>query len=289
PPPTIACHDESSTPSKATNWSTSATPTRTPRRDLDNKILRGAVVYVDVHTSEGADASAVFVELLGQMGAKCVKSWGWNPNSISPPGGVINPETAESAKIGITHVVFKDGGKRTLEKVRETNGVVLCVGVGWVLDCERMDQWLDESPYSIDTAVVPRGGNRRLFSMDSATSSPAPRSAEAPANTQDQDVEMNDYTLAELSPLPTTPSAESLSLYAEHILDNEGGVEETPYYSGREKEELITRTVPANKMVIRDQGPQTQMGSEALMQRLMMARRKSLQWAPKIGSPLARQ
>ena len=134
PPPTIACHDESSTPSKATNWSTSATPTRTPRRDLDNKILRGAVVYVDVHTSEGADASAVFVELLGQMGAKCVKSWGWNPNSISPPGGVINPETAESAKIGITHVVFKDGGKRTLEKVRETNGVVLCVGVGWVLE-----------------------------------------------------------------------------------------------------------------------------------------------------------
>ncbi|KFY07423.1 hypothetical protein V492_07154 [Pseudogymnoascus sp. VKM F-4246] len=326
PPPTTVCHDESSTPAKATNWSTSATPTRTPRRDLDNKILRGAVVYVDVHTSEGADASAVFVELLGQMGAKCVKSWGWNPNTMSPPGGVISPETAESAKVGITHVVFKDGGKRTLEKVRETNGVVLCVGVGWVLDCERMDQWLDESPYSIDTAIVPRGGNRRRKSMEPRalanmngtlvstpgrssskeptvpqTARPArigrrestqwirtPRSAEAALSTQDQDVEMNDYTLAELSPLPTTPSAEALSMYAEHILDNEGGVEETPYYSGREKEELVMRTVPANKMVIRDQGAPSQMGSEALMQRLMMARRKSLQWAPKVGSPLAR-
>lgn len=344
PPPTIVCHDESSTPAKATNWSTSATPTRTPRRDLDNRVLRGAVVYVDVHTSEGADASAVFVELLGQMGAKCVKSWGWNPSTMSPPGGVISPETAESAKVGITHVVFKDGGKRTLEKVRETNGVVLCVGVGWVLEyvfplllmyntytnkysCERMDQWLDESPYSIDTAIVPRGGNRRRKSMEPralanmngtlvstpgrasskeptapATARPArlgrrestqwirtPRSAEAATQNQDQDVEMNDYTLAELSPLPTTPSAESLSMYAEHILDNEGGVEETPYYSGREKEELVMRTVPANKMVVRDQGASAQMGSEALMQRLMMARRKSLQWAPKVGSPLARQ
>ncbi|KFY87378.1 hypothetical protein V500_06994 [Pseudogymnoascus sp. VKM F-4518 (FW-2643)] len=327
PPPTIGGHDESSTPAKATNWSTSATPTRTPRRDLDTRVLRGAVVYVDVHTSEGADASAVFVELLGQMGAKCVKSWGWNPSTMSPPGGVISPETAESAKVGITHVVFKDGGKRTLEKVRETNGVVLCVGVGWVLDCERMDQWLDESPYSIDTAVVPRGGNRRRKSMEPralanmngtlvstpgrasskeptapATARPArigrrestqwirtPRSAEAATQNQDQDVEMNDYTLAELSPLPTTPSAESLSMYAEHILDNEGGVEETPYYSGREKEELVMRTVPANKMVVRDQGAPAQMGSEALMQRLMMARRKSLQWAPKVGSPLARQ
>ncbi|KFX91420.1 hypothetical protein V490_05904 [Pseudogymnoascus sp. VKM F-3557] len=327
PPPTIVCHDESSTPAKATNWSTSATPTRTPRRDLDNKILRGAVVYVDVHTSEGADASAVFVELLGQMGAKCVKSWGWNPNTMSPPGGVISPETAESAKVGITHVVFKDGGKRTLEKVRETNGVVLCVGVGWVLDCERMDQWLDESPYSIDTAVVPRGGNRRRKSMEPralanmngtlvstpgrasskeptapATARPArigrrdstqwirtPRSAEAATKNQDEDVEMNDYDMGELSPLPTTPSAEALSMYAEHILDNDGGVEETPYYSGREKEELVMRTVPANKMVVREQGPTSQMGSEALMQRLMMARRKSLQWAPKVGSPLARQ
>ncbi|ELR05672.1 hypothetical protein VC83_03315 [Pseudogymnoascus destructans] len=327
PPPTIVCHDESSTPVASTNWSTSATPTRTPRRDLDNRVLRGAVVYVDVHTSEGADASAVFVELLTQMGAKCVKSWGWKPNTMSPPGGVISPETAESAKVGITHVVFKDGGKRTLEKVRETNGVVLCVGVGWVLDCERMDQWLDESPYSIDTAIVPRGGNRRRKSMEPralanmngtlvstpgrasskeptapATARPArigrrestqwirtPRSAEAATSTQDQDVEMNDYTMAELSPLPTTPSAEALSMYAEHILDNEGRVEETPYYSGREKEELVMRTMPANKMVVRDQDGPSQMGSEALMQRLMMARRKSLQWAPKVGSPLARQ
>jgi hypothetical protein len=72
---------------------------------------------------EGADASAIFVELLTQMGARCVKHWTWNPN-----------DDDASAKIGITHVVYKDGGKRTMERVRETRGIVQCVGVGWVLE-----------------------------------------------------------------------------------------------------------------------------------------------------------
>ncbi len=99
-----------------------ATPARTPRRDLNTALLKGAVVFVDVYTSEGADASALFTELLAQMGARCVKNWSWNGN------------LEDGGKIGITHVVFKDGGKRTLEKVRETGGVVSCVGVGWVLE-----------------------------------------------------------------------------------------------------------------------------------------------------------
>jgi hypothetical protein len=112
------------TPSKSETalWSNMDTPARTPRRDLNTALLKGAVVFVDVHTSEGADASSLFTELLTQMGARCVKSWNWNPNSD------------DGSKIGITHVVFKDGGKRTLEKAKETGGVVTCVGVGWVLE-----------------------------------------------------------------------------------------------------------------------------------------------------------
>lgn len=111
------------TPSKPQAWSEMETPGRTPRRDVNPTLLRGAVVFVDVHTVEGADASAIFVELLTQMGARCVKTWHWNPSA----------EDA-SSKIGITHVLFKDGGKRTMEKVRETGGAVHCVGVGWVLE-----------------------------------------------------------------------------------------------------------------------------------------------------------
>ena len=103
-------------------WSTIGTPARTPRRDLNPALLKGAVVFVDVHTTEGADASGLFVELLTQMGARCVKSWTWNGNKD------------DGGKIGITHVVFKDGGRRTLEKAKETGGVISCVGVGWVLE-----------------------------------------------------------------------------------------------------------------------------------------------------------
>ena len=120
------------TPAKSDVWSAIGTPARTPRRDLNPALLRGAVVFVDVHTSEGADASSVFIELLSQMGARCVKSWPWNPNTSADVNGA-DPATA-SSKIGITHVVYKDGGKRTMEKVRESNGVVQCVGVGWVLE-----------------------------------------------------------------------------------------------------------------------------------------------------------
>lgn len=119
--------DPFSTPVKGDVWSIDGTPGRTPRRDANPALLRGAVVFVDVHTTEGADASGIFVELLSQMGAKCVKTWHWNPSgSLSGEGS--------SSKVGITHVVFKDGGKRTMEKVRESNGVVHCVGVSWVLE-----------------------------------------------------------------------------------------------------------------------------------------------------------
>lgn len=117
------------TPSKTDIWSSMGTPARTPRCDLNTSLLRGAVVFVDVHTSDGADACTLFVELLTQMGARCVKSWPWNPTSPANANG-----DASTSKVGITHIVFKDGGKRTLEKARETGGVVQCVGVGWVLE-----------------------------------------------------------------------------------------------------------------------------------------------------------
>lgn len=114
------------------------TPSRTVRQGVAPNILEGAVVFVDVHTTEGADASGIFLDLLSQMGARCVKQWAWNPRSGTSSGDDstgISPDPAPAGnKVGITHVIFKDGGKRTLEKVREAKGVVLCVGVGWVLE-----------------------------------------------------------------------------------------------------------------------------------------------------------
>ena len=120
-------------------WSSLGTPMRTIRKGADAHILRGAVVYVDVHTTEGAEASAIFIELLTQMGARCVKQWTWNPRvtisgSLDGDQTPFPDESIPSGKVGITHVVFKDGGKRTLEKVRESKGLVSCVGVSWLLE-----------------------------------------------------------------------------------------------------------------------------------------------------------
>lgn len=112
--------------------SAASSPSKTPRRP-SQQALRGAVVHVDVHTTEGEDASGIFVELLQQMGARCVKSWSWNPRSSASPVDGQDPKDT-NAKVGITHVVYKDGGLRTLEKVKHAAGLVKCVGVGWVLE-----------------------------------------------------------------------------------------------------------------------------------------------------------
>ena len=115
-------------------------PGRTVRKGIMPDVLKGAVVHVDVHTTEGADASGIFVDLLTQMGARCLKQWNWNPHTSSG-GSLISNASPQGPspdplgdKIGITHVVYKDGGKRTLEKVRDSKGAVHCVGVGWVLE-----------------------------------------------------------------------------------------------------------------------------------------------------------
>lgn len=119
-------------PASSPAKTTSATPRKDPK--VEEQVLRGAVVFVDVHTTEGEDASGIFIELLTQMGAKCVKSWGWNPRASNSPGADGTEPVNTSSKVGITHVVYKDGGVRTLEKVRQAGDLVRCVGVGWVLE-----------------------------------------------------------------------------------------------------------------------------------------------------------
>ncbi|OHW94160.1 hypothetical protein CSPAE12_07256 [Colletotrichum incanum] len=287
------------TPAKSDVWSSLGTPARTPRRDLNPGLLRGAVVFVDVHTTEGADASGIFVELLTQMGARCVKTWAWNPCATG---------NSDAAKIGITHVVYKDGGKRTMEKVRESNGVVQCVGVSWVLDCERENEWLDEAAYYIDTSLVPRGGARRRKSMEPKALAnqngmlvPTPVKAgrdaktapNTPMNRRDSTVWMHtpsdeaeddDDWQGLISPVPATPAPEALARYAA----------ETPSasteYDSSPTKALLMQTCPPkpNTYAQMGDGILNRDKDESVMQRLMAARRKSLQFAPKIGSPLAK-
>jgi hypothetical protein len=158
------------TPSTALKSKLAANPpqtSRTPLKTVGTGILHGAIVHTDVHTSEGMDASAFYIDILTSMGARVVKEWRWNPRaSTAPSNDDQAPGESPSPSPGITHVVYKDGGKRTLEKVRSARGQVLCVGVGWVLDCMREAKWLDESLYAVDQSVMPRGGSKRRKSME---------------------------------------------------------------------------------------------------------------------------
>ena len=139
--PTLTATDLPQTPSSGMKLDVE-TPGRTGRKSATSSVLKGAIVHVDVHTTEGADASGIFIDLLTQMGARCVKQWNWSPrlsmgdslDSAASPQGTSLSGMSSTCKIGITHVVYKDGGKRTLEKVRLSDGVVMCVGVGWVLE-----------------------------------------------------------------------------------------------------------------------------------------------------------
>ncbi|MCJ1464325.1 hypothetical protein MMC07_002938 [Pseudocyphellaria aurata] len=318
-------------------------PMRTIRKRAAPNVLKGAVVYVDVHTAEGADASGIFLELLAQMGARCVKQWLWNPRSGSSSSGddaSNTPPDAETpgGKTGITHVVYKDGGKRTLEKVREAKGVVLCVGVGWVLDCEREDRWLDESGYAIDTSLIPRGGHNRRKSMEPKALSNLNGSlipaATASARTNDHTISpTKEFLTFGNTPTPPTSRRETFiphtptvpSCLSHEVTDavlrdvpspTPSTSPTTPYYL-RRGAELVQKTCPpkphhttgGQSPPLDPLDPSSSSGGpggpsrflffplsgriedqpdEAVRHRLMLARRKSLQWVPKVSSPLGR-
>ncbi|KAF8243004.1 hypothetical protein K440DRAFT_638015 [Wilcoxina mikolae CBS 423.85] len=196
-------------------------------------VLAGAVVFVDAYTNDGGNCAETFEKMLKGMGSKVLKQWNWNPDSASP------------GKVGITHVVFKDGSPRTLQKVKATKGLVSCVTLAWVMECAQQDEWLDESAYVIDLNDVPRGGHKRRKSMEpqkmdelisQLTSAPKDRSRTTPK------------TIAPKTPQRMYPS------------------------------QLVPRTEPP-KFDLSTVSP-------FLTERIRIARRQSMQFAPKISSPL---
>ncbi|KAI1823034.1 hypothetical protein F4861DRAFT_354262 [Xylaria intraflava] len=300
------------TPSKSVG-----TPARMTRSDLNPTLLRGAVVYVDVHTTEGADAGRIFVDLLMSMGARCVKAWPWNPAN-STDGEL------DAAKVGITHVVFKDGSKRTLEKVIESNGLVHCVGVSWVLDCEQENQWLSEKDYRVDTSLIPRGGHNRRKSMEPKAVANMNGTLVTPVKantglTQDPQTVPNNYmsrrdstlwmrTPSEhdddedapsemdweptvLTPVPKTPAPETVARFA---MDVTPGTPSTvaanpsPYQN-----HPLMQTCPpkpaAGRIIGLGHSFMTPEQERNFTTRLLEARRRTMQFAPKIASPLKKQ
>ncbi|RAH74132.1 uncharacterized protein BO66DRAFT_425696 [Aspergillus aculeatinus CBS 121060] len=325
--------NERSTPAKRPPQSPSPTKSaKAPRRSMSapapKLALQGAVVYVDVHTTEGEDASGIFIELLQQMGARCIKNWCWNPRaSLAPEEGVEPKE----GKVGVTHVVFKDGSARTLEKVRHARGLVKCVGVGWVLDCERESKWLDETPYAVDSSIVPRGGAKRRKSMEpralsNVNGTLVRATATAPAldrrrsgaisrdtvesftrdhstpplsSREEQEQEESgstatppeqvDYTVGHTEPDQRychTPQTPGSSAYA-FDMDAIGMSPATPFYLSQ-RTKLVQQTCPPKQTrqgLFTTPGPVRE-PNQKLRSKLEAARRKSMAYKPRVGSPL---
>lgn len=120
----------------------------------------------------------------------------------------------------------------------------------------------------------------------------------SPASSSSGDLDADELTLI-LSPVPATPAPETISAYGEDGLYGDATpAGQTPYFL--HTEQLMQKTAPAGRRFVDSEveegGERKSLGSgflsekkdESVMMRLMAARRKSLQWAPKVGSPLAR-
>ncbi|MDI1490991.1 MAG: hypothetical protein OHK93_002196 [Ramalina farinacea] len=184
--------------------------------------------------------------------------------------------------------------------------------------CEREDKWLDESLYAIDTSMVPRGGGRRrksmepkalasldgnLFPAENQTpakaimsptkefltfNTPASRRDTFELNTQEVTPEQAEE-LSKSSPVgPSTPIVTPAEATFEG--DMSGVSPTTPYYLSKGAN-LVQMTCPPKQKGERlfpVSGNVEDESDETVRQRLLAARRKSLQYISKTRSPLGR-
>lgn len=106
------------------------------------------------------------------------------------------------------------------------------------------------------------------------------------------DPDASEWDSAFLTPVPKTPAPEAIARYAANVAPEtpSGGSEYSEDPLTEARAELMTRTCPPKAPLYYDMGAgilDAQKDEQVLM-RLMAARRKSLQFAPKVGSPLAR-
>ena len=168
--------------------------------------------------------------------------------------------------------------------------------------CERNNEWVDEGPYHIDTTTD--GPPRRRKTMDpnalannnfasgssvpqSAPNTPLTRRSSAvwertPSEHGDED---GHWEHDILTPVPVTPAPEAIARYVEGITYTPSEGSEAPE---SEKKDLVMMTCPPKK---REQVKESIFSGErdrSVVERLMAARRKSLQFAPKVASPLSK-
>ncbi|KAG8989853.1 hypothetical protein FRB90_002048, partial [Tulasnella sp. 427] len=130
------------TPPKGKGKGKDSSPSTAEPVEILSDCLQGCVIFVDVRTEEGSDASAMFVKMLKQLSAKV----------ISRPGTTA------------THYVWKSGLQSTLTRYSTLDEPKpFLVGIGWVVNCVEKKERVDEKKYLVNVkeAEVVFGNKRR--------------------------------------------------------------------------------------------------------------------------------
>ncbi|KAN0061202.1 hypothetical protein ACQY0O_006937 [Thecaphora frezii] len=132
------------------------------------RFLRGLTVLVDVRDQDGEDASACWVEMLREAGAKVLVRFG---------------------ERRLTHIVYKSGRPGTLHSYRALpEPKPLVVGISWVVKCLEEGRKVDEEPFIVEVGKQAIFQKRRRSSMAprQAPASSAPRSPHVAAHLEKQ-------------------------------------------------------------------------------------------------------
>ncbi|KAK4456407.1 hypothetical protein QBC42DRAFT_191114, partial [Cladorrhinum samala] len=154
-------------------------------------------------------------------------------------------------------------------------------------------------PANTSTPTTPaaknsRSSGRRASSLWVRTPEPEPSSANKDDSDSDKDNDEDTEWGAVLTPVPKTPAPEAIARYAANIspgLDSPtSSIAEEEEDEETKRQQMLTRTCPPKKTTFAElgEGLLSREKDERVLMRLMAARRKSLQFAPKVGSPLAR-
>lgn len=185
------------------------------------------------------------------------------------------------------------------------------------ISCERENKWLDESTYTVDPAVLPRGGSRRRKSMEpralinanGSLSAARGRSISAEMTKEMRDELINTPVRRPFSPLSNNTDVVTLE-DEEDAGSPESGIEaQTATPTGFVKYDPSTSMSPKTPYLMKEGGKliqqsappkQVQQGlfpvgektedhpDENTRNKLEAARRRTMNWRPRVASPLGK-
>lgn len=260
----------------ATNHSTNV---RADRLGKSSNPLKNVVAFVDVRTAEGDDAGKIFVEMLRGLGAKVL-------------GRLVFP---------LTHIIFKAGRPLTIEKyMLHPRPKPELVGIGWVVRCREMVARAEEVLYRIDinTAqglpLTTGDPNTQHFNSTSAHAFLASASNNISTHPTSNNNNNNTNHTAHNRRKSMEPKA--LSSLNSGRLVNQGCSTSSTFDSSSAGGASLSRSCINNKPETHEDNQATipsapsaaaESNDTLLAQSIEKARRKSLQFLPRVGSPLA--